>query len=204
MRSTGTSKLRRRGSSRRTLRGLRSSTGPSTTSSTAFAPSLSRSPRTCPRPLRYSRGPASARRSLWDGVAYGRTGDVGGIEAAAPLFPRIDAPTRRGVIDTHAHLDACEEPATTLVERARAAGVSRIITIGTGIESCRAALQIAERARRRRCCPRRRPAPRGRTGCAAAGRAARAARPSACRCRRRDRPRQPSPAGIACRAASPL
>jgi TatD DNase family protein len=47
------------------------------------------------------------------------------------------------VIDTHAHLDACEEPATTLVERARAAGVSRIITIGTGIESCRAALQIA-------------------------------------------------------------
>jgi methionyl-tRNA synthetase len=29
----------------------------------------------------------------WSGVAYGRTGDVDGIEAAAPLFPRIDAPT---------------------------------------------------------------------------------------------------------------
>jgi TatD DNase family protein len=48
------------------------------------------------------------------------------------------------VTDSHAHLDACEESATTLVERARAAGVSRIITIGTGIDSCRAALAIAE------------------------------------------------------------
>ena len=46
--------------------------------------------------------------------------------------------------DTHAHLDACEDPAAVLVERARAAGVDRIVTIGTGIESCRAALQIAE------------------------------------------------------------
>ena len=47
------------------------------------------------------------------------------------------------MIDTHAHLDACEEPATVLVERARAAGVTRIVTIGTGIDSCRAALAIA-------------------------------------------------------------
>lgn len=48
------------------------------------------------------------------------------------------------MIDTHAHLDACEEPASLLVERARAAGVTRIVTIGTGIASCRAALAIAE------------------------------------------------------------
>jgi TatD DNase family protein len=48
------------------------------------------------------------------------------------------------VTDSHAHLDACEEPATALVERARAAGVTRIVTIGTGIESCRAALAIAD------------------------------------------------------------
>jgi TatD DNase family protein len=47
------------------------------------------------------------------------------------------------VIDTHAHLDACDEPAAFLVERARAVGVSRVITIGTGVESCRAALAIA-------------------------------------------------------------
>ena len=46
--------------------------------------------------------------------------------------------------DSHAHLDACDEPAATLVERARAAGVMRIVTIGTGIDSCRAALEIAD------------------------------------------------------------
>jgi TatD DNase family protein len=49
------------------------------------------------------------------------------------------------VIDTHAHLDVCEESPETLVERARAAGVDRIISVGSGIESCRAALEIAER-----------------------------------------------------------
>jgi TatD DNase family protein len=48
------------------------------------------------------------------------------------------------VIDTHAHLDACEEPAETLIERARAAGVDRIVAVGSGIESCRTALEIAE------------------------------------------------------------
>jgi TatD DNase family protein len=47
------------------------------------------------------------------------------------------------VIDTHAHLDGCEEPAALLVERARAVGVTRIVTVGTGIDSCRAALVIA-------------------------------------------------------------
>ena len=48
------------------------------------------------------------------------------------------------MIDTHAHLDGCEEPAAFLVERARAVGVSRIVTVGTGVASCRAALAIAE------------------------------------------------------------
>jgi TatD DNase family protein len=48
------------------------------------------------------------------------------------------------VTDAHAHLDACDEPAAILVERAYAAGVTRIVTIGTGIESCRAALAIAD------------------------------------------------------------
>ena len=47
------------------------------------------------------------------------------------------------MIDTHAHLDGCDEPARDLVARAREAGVTRVITIGTGIESCRAALEIA-------------------------------------------------------------
>jgi TatD DNase family protein len=48
------------------------------------------------------------------------------------------------VTDSHAHLDACDEPAAALVERARAAGVTRLVTIGSGIESCRAALAIAD------------------------------------------------------------
>jgi TatD DNase family protein len=47
------------------------------------------------------------------------------------------------VIDTHAHLDACEEPADALIERARGVGVSRIVAVGSGIESCRATLEIA-------------------------------------------------------------
>ena len=47
------------------------------------------------------------------------------------------------MIDTHAHLDACDVPAGELVARARTAGVERVITIGSGIESCRAALGIA-------------------------------------------------------------
>jgi TatD DNase family protein len=48
------------------------------------------------------------------------------------------------VTDTHAHLDACEEPASVLVERAREAGVTRIVTIGTGIDSSRTALALAD------------------------------------------------------------
>jgi TatD DNase family protein len=47
------------------------------------------------------------------------------------------------VIDTHAHLDALEEP-SAVVERAREAGVTRVVTVGTGIESCHAALALAE------------------------------------------------------------
>ncbi len=47
------------------------------------------------------------------------------------------------MIDTHAHLDALEEPGAA-VALARDAGVARVITIGTGIESCRAALAIAD------------------------------------------------------------
>ena len=47
------------------------------------------------------------------------------------------------MIDTHAHLDGCDEPVGDLLARARAAGVTRVITIGTGIESSRAALALA-------------------------------------------------------------
>jgi TatD DNase family protein len=48
------------------------------------------------------------------------------------------------VTDSHAHLDACEDTASELVERARAAGVTRIVTIGTGIDSSRAVVSIVD------------------------------------------------------------
>ena len=46
------------------------------------------------------------------------------------------------MIDTHAHLDACAEPAGALLDRARAAGVDRVVAVGSGIDSCRASLAI--------------------------------------------------------------
>jgi len=48
------------------------------------------------------------------------------------------------VIDTHAHLDACGDDAEALVARARAAGVDRIVSVGSGIDSCRATLHLAD------------------------------------------------------------
>jgi TatD DNase family protein len=48
------------------------------------------------------------------------------------------------LIDTHAHLDACAGPARAVLERARAAGVERVVTVGTSLESCRGALRLAD------------------------------------------------------------
>ena len=49
------------------------------------------------------------------------------------------------MIDCHAHLDACADRPAALLRRARDAGVGRVITIGTGIESSRAAVARADR-----------------------------------------------------------
>jgi TatD DNase family protein len=49
------------------------------------------------------------------------------------------------VTDSHAHLDACEG-LQALLDRARDAGVGTVVTIGTGIASSRAALEIAEQS----------------------------------------------------------
>jgi TatD DNase family protein len=48
------------------------------------------------------------------------------------------------VIDTHAHLDMCED-AEAAVARAREAGVTRILTVGTGPAAWPRALELAER-----------------------------------------------------------
>jgi len=47
------------------------------------------------------------------------------------------------VIDTHAHLDALDDPASAIA-RAHAVGVDRIVAVGCGIESTRATLAIAD------------------------------------------------------------
>ena len=47
------------------------------------------------------------------------------------------------MIDTHAHLDALDDPASA-VSRARATGVDRIVSIGCGLASTRATLAIAD------------------------------------------------------------
>jgi len=47
------------------------------------------------------------------------------------------------VIDTHAHLDAFDDPAE-VVARAREAGVTRILTVGTDVAGCRRALELAD------------------------------------------------------------
>jgi TatD DNase family protein len=48
------------------------------------------------------------------------------------------------VIDSHTHLDLCDEPDAELVAAAAAAGVTRMLTVGTESASCRAALAAAE------------------------------------------------------------
>ena len=144
--STERWRQRRPGSWRRTKRAPTISTGCSTTSSTASGPS----PLRCRRTSRHGRGhPVGARASLTRSTVARRL-------RRSPPRRMGSRPLRRSslasscprrspseVIDTHAHLDGCDEPAAFLVERARAVGVSRIVTIGTGIPSCHAALAIA-------------------------------------------------------------
>jgi TatD DNase family protein len=48
------------------------------------------------------------------------------------------------VIDTHCHLDSCKPPDNELVERARAAGVTRIATVGMNDESIQRAIAAAQ------------------------------------------------------------
>jgi TatD DNase family protein len=48
------------------------------------------------------------------------------------------------MIDSHTHLDLCEPPDAALVAAAVAAGVTRMLTVGTESASCRAALAAAE------------------------------------------------------------
>ena len=48
------------------------------------------------------------------------------------------------MIDTHAHLTSLEDP-DEAIDRAAAAGVTRILTVGTDVDDCRRALELAQR-----------------------------------------------------------
>jgi TatD DNase family protein len=48
------------------------------------------------------------------------------------------------VVDSHTHLDLCEEDNPQLVASATEAGITKIVTVGTSGASCRAALAAAE------------------------------------------------------------
>ena len=49
------------------------------------------------------------------------------------------------MIDTHTHLDALDDDPADVVARARTAGVTRILTVGTDVAGCRRALELADR-----------------------------------------------------------
>jgi TatD DNase family protein len=48
------------------------------------------------------------------------------------------------MIDSHTHLGSCQEPMDELISRARDAGLTRMLTVGTTPENCRQALAAAE------------------------------------------------------------
>src|SRR5918995_4348999 len=58
--------------------------------------------------------------------------------------PRRRPPEAEAVIDTHCHLDACDPPVAELVGRARAAGVTRLATVGMNGPSIEHAITAAE------------------------------------------------------------
>src|SRR5262249_57150014 len=87
-------------------------------------------------------GPAAgARRARAGRLGRGGTGGEGRPGGAALPAPRRGA---GGVVDTHAHLASCEAEPAELVAAARAAGVERIVTIGTGRASSEQALALAD------------------------------------------------------------
>ena len=58
------------------------------------------------------------------------------------IYKNLSAQLER-VTDTHAHLDACADPADVVVARARSARIDRIVAVGSGLDSCRETIAIA-------------------------------------------------------------
>ena len=138
-RSTGSCRTRRRGSCRRTPRRRIASTRCSTARRRACAWSRCCCTRGSPsRPTACSQalgshGPlagerAPRRRPRWRPDRRGGPALPEGRGARA--LGRVGGRPGRAMVDTHCHLDSCEPPDAELVERARAAGVTRIATVG--------------------------------------------------------------------------
>ena len=71
-------------------------------------------------------------------------GCFGGRRDDQPSRPRREARARSAaVIDTHCHLDHCDPADDELVDRARAAGLVRLATVGTNPASVKRALEAA-------------------------------------------------------------
>lgn len=54
------------------------------------------------------------------------------------------AETIPGLVDAHTHLSSCKDPVADLIQRAQAAGVDLICTVGDGLAETRLALQAAQ------------------------------------------------------------
>ena len=125
------------------VRGASSSTRSSTRWPRACAWSRCCCTRSCPRSAERllaalgQRGPVAGRRPPGRGrrrrdARRARAALPAGRAARAARRPDVRRPVERAtaVIDTHCHLDHCEPPTGELVERARAAGLTRIATVG--------------------------------------------------------------------------
>ena len=97
--------------------------------------------------------PGSASRILTalgqdpEDVSLARAGWGAGAPGATVVPHGSALPARGGeggVVDTHAHLDSCEDDPAAVVAEAGAAGVERIVTIGVGRESSERAVALAE------------------------------------------------------------
>ena len=85
-----------------------------------------------------------------DGARLGAVGggaiDRASSGSSSPGWSRRSArrPDGPPVVDTHCHLDHCDPPDGELIERARAAGLSRLATVGIDSGSIERALQAAQ------------------------------------------------------------
>ena len=78
-----------------------------------------------------------------DAAEFGSGAGGATLGELGQLFPQRRARRRGVVVDTHCHLDSCRAEPAEVVERARAAGVTKLATVGTDRESVEAVGRLA-------------------------------------------------------------